>query len=95
MLWPLLGGVRFLLALIVVGTHLIFFSPPCEWSHGLLNLSGFAAVLGFLIISGFSIAASYEKSRKAIIVDGPFGSSRFMCWPSWPAPSARGLSVEL
>lgn len=65
LLWPLLGGVRFFLALIVAGAHLGFFIQPrigiiSFWS----DLSGFAAVLGFLAISGFSIAASLSKEPK-------------------------------
>jgi peptidoglycan/LPS O-acetylase OafA/YrhL len=61
MLWPMLGGVRFLLALIVAGDHLALFSPASKLSYTLKSLSSLAAVLGFLVISGFSIAASYAK----------------------------------
>jgi len=61
MLWPLLGGVRFLLALIVANGHLPVFLPASGLSGPFDNISGLAAVLGFLVISGFSIAASYAK----------------------------------
>jgi peptidoglycan/LPS O-acetylase OafA/YrhL len=61
MLWPVLGGVRFLLALIVANGHMALFLPASGQFHHFDNLSGLAAVLGFLVISGFSIAASYAK----------------------------------
>jgi len=62
MLWPLLGLVRFFLALVVAGTHLAHFAPGNAIAHWFDGLSAFVAVIGFLVVSGFSIAASYEKS---------------------------------
>jgi peptidoglycan/LPS O-acetylase OafA/YrhL len=61
LLWPILGAVRFFLALIVAGYHIIWFAPESELATSLARMSGFAAVLGFLVISGFSIAASHAK----------------------------------
>lgn len=62
MLWPILGAVRFLLALIVAAEHTRGVNahpgPLCEFLGG---LSAFAALLGFFIVSGFSIAASYAR----------------------------------
>lgn len=60
-LWPLLGGVRFLLALIVAAAHSTMFANGNALTYRLTSMSGFAAVLGFLVISGFSIAASYAQ----------------------------------
>lgn len=64
--WQVLGGMRFILASIVVCGHLVRFSPD----SGIINhvvlrfgmLDPVAAVLGFLVISGFSIAHSIEQS---------------------------------
>ena len=62
MLWPVLGLIRFYLALIVAGTHLEAFVPTRDRLCVQLDLlSPATAVLGFFIISGFSIAASLEK----------------------------------
>lgn len=60
-IWPILAGVRFFLALIVAGSHLSWFSPDSSFPHAIARLSGLAAVIGFLVISGFSIAHSYAK----------------------------------
>jgi peptidoglycan/LPS O-acetylase OafA/YrhL len=62
MLWPALGGVRFFLAMIVVSQHSQDFRViGGEWRTFLNGMSAFAAVIGFLIISGYSIAASHAK----------------------------------
>lgn len=61
--WPLLGGVRFALACLVVLSHLPWFIPAV--SPRLAELPGpFAAVLSFLFISGYSIAASIERAPR-------------------------------
>lgn len=64
LLWPILGAARFFLALIVAGTHLMWFVPHSPLATGLNRLSAIVAVFGFLMISGFSIAASYAKQPK-------------------------------
>jgi peptidoglycan/LPS O-acetylase OafA/YrhL len=61
MRWPVLGGLRFFLALVVAGAHLTLYAAPNSRLLGLQYFSGLAAVLGFLVISGYSIAASYAK----------------------------------
>ena len=55
--WPLLGGLRFVLALVVVLGHSAVLVP---WNGGALGgwAGGFAAVIAFLVISGYSIAHS-------------------------------------
>jgi len=61
--WPVLGLIRFLLAIIVADSHLAWFIRPDSKVLAIGNFSGLAAVLGFLLISGYSIAASYAKQQ--------------------------------
>ncbi len=61
--WSLLGLVRFILAMIVVAGHMRFYIPEGK-VLAFQNLSGFAAVLGFLYLSGYSIAHSYFAQPK-------------------------------
>ena len=63
MRWPVLGLVRFFLALIVADAHLALYATPNSKMLVLQYFSGLAAVLGFLVISGYSIAASFAKQR--------------------------------
>jgi peptidoglycan/LPS O-acetylase OafA/YrhL len=58
--WSILAGVRFLLASIVAISHLNDYAPlGCL---GFIPLFGaFEAIMGFLLISGYSISASYAK----------------------------------
>ncbi|QNQ09239.1 acyltransferase family protein [Sphingomonas alpina] len=61
--WSLLAGARFLLASIVLLTHLKLFAA----TSGVVEFIGgaaFQAIAGFLLISGYSIGSSY-KSRRA------------------------------
>jgi len=65
MIWKSLGAIRFFLALIVACGHV----GRILGGDSLVALFGFhfsaqAAVLGFLVISGFSIAASYFRQPK-------------------------------
>lgn len=61
--WELLAITRFFLACVVMATHLI----PHD-DTGFLNwlsyFGGFEAVLGFLLISGFSIGKSISRNRE-------------------------------
>lgn len=60
--WNLLAVLRFVLAAIVVCCHLSWFSPlPVAWVEQVASLGGKAAVIGFLLVSGFSIAASVDR----------------------------------
>lgn len=62
--WALLAGVRFALALIVCGVHTYIVLPENTlFCSTFYNFGAFCAVLGFLFISGFSIAASMERDR--------------------------------
>jgi peptidoglycan/LPS O-acetylase OafA/YrhL len=65
--WALLGYMRLILALIVAAGHLEdaygrYNGLDAVLIHGLSGLNGAAAVLGFLIISGFSIAHSIRTT---------------------------------
>ncbi len=59
--WDILSLLRFVLALIVAISHLEEYSPrlgPLRWIE---NLGSFEAILGFLLISGYSIGHSIQK----------------------------------
>ena len=58
--WQVLGGLRFVLAMVVVSGHLSWFTPTGR-PLLLTNLGGTSAVLGFLVISGYSIAHSLDR----------------------------------
>ncbi|WP_207429617.1 acyltransferase [Pedobacter sp. SYSU D00535] len=62
--WAILAIVRMILASIVCIGHLEYFTILPKGFTGILLLGGKAAVLGFLLISGFSIGNSYVKSAR-------------------------------
>jgi len=63
--WEVLAALRFVLAGIVLSTHLpMFVSGSVRWAEALRQLSGKAAVVGFLIVSGYSISASLSRDRE-------------------------------
>ena len=62
--WTLLGAVRFFLAFIVLTEHLSWFVDDSDLLVKFSKFSPTVAVFGFLVISGFSIAASYEVKQK-------------------------------
>lgn len=61
--WAVLAAIRFLLALIVVVAHLCIF-----WQYPLFDeikkLDALAAVIGFFMISGFSIHHSIQREAR-------------------------------
>jgi peptidoglycan/LPS O-acetylase OafA/YrhL len=62
--WELLGATRFILASIVLAGHISqFVTVNHGWTKWGLWLNQGSAVFGFLVISGYSIAASLEQSR--------------------------------
>lgn len=63
-LWPTLGFARFLLALVVAGCHLAAFTDKGDPVAELKQFSGLVAVMSFLVLSGYSIAASFERDRE-------------------------------
>ena len=57
--WPVLGGLRYVLALIVAVSHTKIagaLNPQGDWRWG-----AFGAVMGFFLISGFSMAHSFSS----------------------------------
>lgn len=62
--WPILAGLRFVLAWIVMGGHLLWFAPDATvWTRPCEDLGGKAAVVGFLMVSGYAIAASLSRGE--------------------------------
>jgi peptidoglycan/LPS O-acetylase OafA/YrhL len=59
--WAVLAGARFCLAAIVFAVHLPWFTNVSSGLSYLAQFGGFAAVLGFLVISGVSIGHSYTQ----------------------------------
>jgi peptidoglycan/LPS O-acetylase OafA/YrhL len=60
--WSILGLTRFMLASIVACSHIIYFSDD-GWVSAAASLGSKSAVVGFLLVSGFSIAASLSRDR--------------------------------
>jgi peptidoglycan/LPS O-acetylase OafA/YrhL len=60
--WAVLAGLRFFLALTVVGNHLRFVvNEQRPWWSPIARYNAFGSVLAFLLISGYSIAHSYNR----------------------------------
>ncbi|MCL2450851.1 MAG: hypothetical protein FWD17_18055 [Polyangiaceae bacterium] len=60
--WAVLAGLRFALAWVVLCTHLPWFSKDAiAWANRAASFGGKAAVVGFLLVSGYSIAASLSR----------------------------------
>jgi len=64
--WSALAGLRFLLASVVAVAHLAEYSPLGAWAV-IPRFGAFEAVLGFLLISGYSIASSYAKEPEGYL----------------------------
>lgn len=63
--WGLLAGLRFLLAWIVLCNHLSLYSPNrIPWAGAFSDFGGKASVIGFLLVSGYSIAASLARNSR-------------------------------
>jgi peptidoglycan/LPS O-acetylase OafA/YrhL len=89
--WAALAALRFCLAAIVVAGHFslfVRFDTHRIVGAGLLN--PLSAVYGFFVLSGYSIAASIEKSSAGFI------RRRFIrIWPLYFASIIFGLAVYL
>jgi peptidoglycan/LPS O-acetylase OafA/YrhL len=62
--WEILAGIRFFLAWVVLTSHASHFATHQNFLVRFNSFGGHAAVLGFLIISGFSIAHSISKNQE-------------------------------
>ncbi len=62
--WEILAGIRFFLAWVVLTSHASHFATHHNFLVRFNSFGGHAAVLGFLIISGFSIAHSISKNQE-------------------------------
>ncbi|CAN5773875.1 hypothetical protein BH11VER1_BH11VER1_10820 [soil metagenome] len=65
--WSILAGLRFLLASIVAVNHLAEFTPLGVLSF-IPKFGAFQAILGFLLISGYSISVSYLKEPEHFLL---------------------------
>jgi len=63
-LWAILAGLRALFAFVVLATHVNSFTPHAAWLMPVMHLGAFTAVVGFFVISGYSIAHSIALSQK-------------------------------
>jgi peptidoglycan/LPS O-acetylase OafA/YrhL len=69
MRWTVLAATRFVLATVVLVGHMSLFDPiGHSWTRFGTFLNQGSAVYGFLIISGYSIAASLERSERGYFV---------------------------
>lgn len=66
--WSVLAGLRFILATVVAIVHLQDHIPIGPVLSVIPKFSAFEAVLGFLLISGFSIGSSYIKEPGGFLV---------------------------
>ena len=67
--WAVLALLRAFLALIVVATHLVWFIPETpDWLQTVWSLDGKSAVIGFLLVSGYSIHASLSAKEDGFLM---------------------------
>ena len=64
--WSILAAVRFFLAFIVLNHHMPFFAANA-FSAVFGLFGGKAAVVGFLLISGYSVSASFQRRRDGFL----------------------------
>lgn len=66
--WPLLALLRFLLAFVVFASHVGEHTASSGPLSAISTLGAFEAILGFLLISGYSIGMSITKSRSGYLL---------------------------
>lgn len=89
--WSILASTRFFLASVVALGHFALFIHP-DFMHlfGGGYLNPLSAVFGFFVLSGYSIAASMDRSAK-----GFFRRRAIRIWPLYLSAIAYGLLVLL
>lgn len=65
--WSILAGLRFFLALVVATEHLGTFTNTGAMRH-IASFGSFEAILGFLLISGYSVGGSYLHQPEGFLM---------------------------
>ena len=65
--WSMLAGLRFVLASIVAVAHLKYF-VSLGWAGFLPGFGPFESIMGFLLISGYSVTVSYLKEPGRFLI---------------------------
>jgi peptidoglycan/LPS O-acetylase OafA/YrhL len=87
--WAILAGLRFVLAVIVVMGHIAEkFAVHRDWTYVGLWLNQEGAVFGFLLLSGYSIAASLARDTS-----GYYRRRVIRIWPLYFATLLLGAGV--
>jgi peptidoglycan/LPS O-acetylase OafA/YrhL len=86
--WALLAVTRFVLAFVVLAGHLNYLPGNHSWTLIGSVLNQGSAVYGFLVISGYSIAASLERSTK-----GFYARRVRRIWPTYLVSLSMGVAV--
>jgi peptidoglycan/LPS O-acetylase OafA/YrhL len=86
--WAVLAATRFFLAAVVLTGHLSYLPGHHDWTLIGLFLNQGSAVYGFLVISGYSIAASLERSPA-----GFYLRRVRRIWPTYLVSLAIGVAV--
>src|ERR1700744_829766 len=63
--WEILSITRFFLAFVVLSDHSVYFTNHSSLLIAFKQFGAFEAVLGFLLISGFSIGKSVQKNQES------------------------------
>ncbi len=86
--WAILAGARFFLAFIVMARHTALFLPP-DMRDYCRPFPAFGAMVAFLTISGFSIAASLDKApaefylRRVVRIFPAYFATLAICLLPW------------
>lgn len=98
--WSVLAAMRFFLAAIVAVTHLADFAPLGILTI-VMQLGAFEAILGFLLISGYSIGSSYQKKpegffkRRVARLYPIYLGAMVLTYAATPQPFTLALAVTL
>ena len=88
--WEGIALLRFFLAWVVFAGHLNLFTPEPSWLGAFDQFGGKAAVIGFLLVSGFSIASSIERQGEG------FFRRRFLrIYPLYFTAIVFGFALEI
>ena len=88
--WAVLGGIRFALAMIVLGGHFVVWNASNAAFDQLASLCATTAVLCFLVVSGFSIAHSVGGGT-----DGFYTRRLLRIYPLYLLAIMAGVAAQL